>query len=154
MADLVPNAMANKAQRRHSESESWVHGLLVSAHHFLLGSIAGAFGAFMVYHIDVVKIRMRNQRAGRPGQLLYKNSIDCFQKLSATKVSAALLRRPATAQLRAHTLLSEQQARARLPACTPRWLAKYCPADAQPQLLYQQDAYRQRCQRRCERPRC
>jgi solute carrier family 25 (mitochondrial aspartate/glutamate transporter), member 12/13 len=81
MADIVPNAMANKAQRRHAESESWVHDVLVSAHHFLLGSIAGAFGAFMVYPIDLVKTRMQNQRAGRPGQLLYKNSIDCFQKV-------------------------------------------------------------------------
>ena len=81
MADLVPNAMANKAQRRHAESESWVRDVLVSAHHFMLGSIAGAFGAFMVYPIDLVKTRMQNQRAGRPGQLLYKNSIDCFQKV-------------------------------------------------------------------------
>ena len=79
--EFFPNAMANKAQRRHAESESWTHDVLVSAHHFLLGSIAGAFGAFMVYPIDLVKTRMQNQRAGRPGQLLYKNSIDCFQKV-------------------------------------------------------------------------
>jgi solute carrier family 25 aspartate/glutamate transporter 12/13 len=79
--EFFPNAMANKAQRRHAESESWVHDVFVSAHHFLLGSIAGAFGAFVVYPIDLVKTRMQNQRAGRPGQLLYKNSIDCFQKV-------------------------------------------------------------------------
>lgn len=81
MADLIPNAMASAAQRRHTESESVLHDLMISAHHFLLGSIAGAFGAFMVYPIDLVKTRMQNQRAGRPGQLLYKNSIDCFQKV-------------------------------------------------------------------------
>ena len=74
-------AIANAAQRRHAESESWVHDVAVGAHHFLLGSIAGAFGAFMVYPIDLVKTRMQNQRKARVGQLLYKNSIDCFQKV-------------------------------------------------------------------------
>jgi solute carrier family 25 aspartate/glutamate transporter 12/13 len=53
-----------------------------SAHHFALGSIAGAFGAFMVYPIDLVKTRMQNQRGGpRVGTLLYKNSIDCATKV-------------------------------------------------------------------------
>ncbi|KAF2858520.1 mitochondrial carrier [Piedraia hortae CBS 480.64] len=55
--------------------------LLVSLHHFGLGAIAGAFGAFMVYPIDLVKTRMQNQRQSRVGQLLYKNSIDCFSKV-------------------------------------------------------------------------
>ena len=69
------------AQKRVAGSESILHDFLLSAHHFLLGSIAGAFGAFMVYPIDLVKTRMQNQRGARPGQLLYKNSIDCFQKV-------------------------------------------------------------------------
>jgi solute carrier family 25 (mitochondrial aspartate/glutamate transporter), member 12/13 len=56
-------------------------GLLESAHHFALGSVAGAFGAFMVYPIDLVKTRMQNQRSTRPGERLYLNSIDCFQKV-------------------------------------------------------------------------
>ena len=73
--------LANAAQKRHAESESVMHDILVSAHHFGLGSIAGAFGAFMVYPIDLVKTRMQNQRSARVGQLLYKNSIDCFQKV-------------------------------------------------------------------------
>jgi solute carrier family 25 aspartate/glutamate transporter 12/13 len=50
-------------------------------HQFALGSIAGAFGAFMVYPIDLVKTRMQNQRSGRVGQVLYKNSLDCAQKV-------------------------------------------------------------------------
>ena len=51
--------------------------------HFALGSVSGAFGAFMVYPIDLVKTRMQNQRTSRnPGDaMLYKNSIDCAKKV-------------------------------------------------------------------------
>ena len=52
-----------------------------SSYNFALGSLAGAFGAFMVYPIDLVKTRLQNQRGAQPGQRLYKNSIDCFQKV-------------------------------------------------------------------------
>ncbi|KAK9480135.1 mitochondrial carrier domain-containing protein [Lipomyces japonicus] len=59
----------------------FLHEVFESAYHFLLGSVAGAFGATIVYPIDLVKTRMQNQRAKIPGQLLYKNSIDCFKKV-------------------------------------------------------------------------
>lgn len=65
----------------HAQGSSFFHSVLTSVHHFGLGSIAGAFGAFMVYPIDLVKTRMQNQRSARVGQMLYKNSIDCFQKV-------------------------------------------------------------------------
>ncbi|KAK3940741.1 calcium-binding mitochondrial carrier protein [Diplogelasinospora grovesii] len=52
-----------------------------SAYSFVLGSLAGAFGAFMVYPIDLVKTRIQNQRGQNPGQRLYKNSLDCFRKV-------------------------------------------------------------------------
>ncbi|KAL6715916.1 mitochondrial aspartate-glutamate transporter agc1 [Lecanora helva] len=70
--------VANKAM---STTRRWLHNVLESAHHFALGSVAGAFGAFMVYPIDLVKTRMQNQRSSRVGQLLYKNSIDCARKV-------------------------------------------------------------------------
>jgi solute carrier family 25 aspartate/glutamate transporter 12/13 len=54
---------------------------LESAYNFGLGSMAGAFGAFMVYPIDLVKTRLQNQRGAQVGQRLYNNSIDCFQKV-------------------------------------------------------------------------
>ena len=58
-----------------------LHQVMESSYHFALGSVAGAFGAFMVYPIDLVKTRLQNQRSAVPGQRLYKNSIDCFQKV-------------------------------------------------------------------------
>lgn len=61
-------------------TSGWLHSILESAHHFALGSIAGAFGAFMVYPIDLVKTRIQNQR-GQAGARLYNNSIDCFRKV-------------------------------------------------------------------------
>ncbi|KAG6276180.1 hypothetical protein E4U48_001745 [Claviceps purpurea] len=64
-----------------SKPASMLHGALESAYNFGLGSMAGAFGAFMVYPIDLVKTRLQNQRGAQPGQRLYKNSIDCFQKV-------------------------------------------------------------------------
>ncbi|KAI5862916.1 mitochondrial carrier [Durotheca rogersii] len=59
--------------------------VLESAYNFILGSGAGAFGAFMVYPIDLVKTRMQNQRGADPGHRLYKNSIDCFRKVIANE---------------------------------------------------------------------
>ena len=64
-----------------TRTRRYLHNVLESAHHFALGSIAGAFGAFMVYPIDLVKTRMQNQRSSRVGQVLYTNSLDCARKV-------------------------------------------------------------------------
>lgn len=69
------------ADMAKSASGTLMRRLLESAYNFGLGSMAGAFGAFMVYPIDLVKTRLQNQRGAQPGQALYKNSIDCFQKV-------------------------------------------------------------------------
>lgn len=74
------SGVATEGQKAISNAPTFLHELLVSAHHFALGSIAGAFGAFMVYPIDLVKTRMQNQRSA-VGQKLYQNSFDCFSKV-------------------------------------------------------------------------
>lgn len=77
----LPDQKSGAAKEAQTALGQFFSGLLESAHHFGLGSIAGAFGAFMVYPIDLVKTRMQNQRSTRPGERLYLNSIDCFQKV-------------------------------------------------------------------------
>mgnify|MGYP000954062386 CR=1 FL=1 len=72
-ADEVPSVSSTGSTILYRAAES--------SYNFLLGAMAGAFGAFMVYPIDLVKTRLQNQRGAQPGQRLYKNSIDCFQKV-------------------------------------------------------------------------
>ncbi|KAH9951010.1 mitochondrial carrier [Amylocystis lapponica] len=55
-----------------------------SAYNFVQGGIAGAFGATIVYPIDLGESTMawmQNQRSTVVGQLLYKNSLDCVRKV-------------------------------------------------------------------------
>lgn len=80
-AGAASEAAEEAAGKALSAGKSLLHGVVESVHHFALGSIAGAFGAFMVYPIDLVKTRMQNQRSSRVGQILYKNSIDCAKKV-------------------------------------------------------------------------
>ncbi|KAH6987414.1 mitochondrial carrier domain-containing protein [Ilyonectria sp. MPI-CAGE-AT-0026] len=76
--DAVEGAVKAKA----AAGSSIINGIITSSYNFALGSVAGAFGAFMVYPIDLVKTRLQNQRGGaQPGQRLYNNSLDCFQKV-------------------------------------------------------------------------
>lgn len=56
--------------------------ILEGLYRFTIGSIAGATGATVVYPIDLVKTRMQNQRTGSYiGELMYRNSWDCFKKV-------------------------------------------------------------------------
>ncbi|KAF3938690.1 Mitoferrin-1 [Dactylella cylindrospora] len=62
-------------------TSSAFNAILGGAYNFGLGAIAGAFGATMVYPIDLVKTRMQNQRVTVVGERLYLNSIDCAKKV-------------------------------------------------------------------------
>ena len=55
--------------------------ILTQATNFAMGAIAGGIGATAVYPIDLVKTRMQNQRSVVVGEVLYKNSLDCFKKV-------------------------------------------------------------------------
>ncbi|XKL60264.1 hypothetical protein PGB90_001280 [Kerria lacca] len=64
------------------DDRSFFIQILESAYRFTLGSISGAIGATAVYPIDLVKTRMQNQRSGSYiGELMYRNSFDCFKKV-------------------------------------------------------------------------
>lgn len=79
--EVAGKTAGDAAQNVANTTKSLLHGLAESVHHFALGSIAGAFGAFMVYPIDLVKTRMQNQRSSRVGDRMYNNSIDCARKV-------------------------------------------------------------------------
>jgi solute carrier family 25 (mitochondrial aspartate/glutamate transporter), member 12/13 len=72
---------AELAKAAAARGTNYLAEILESMYHFAIGSIAGAFGATIVYPIDLVKTRMQNQRSTVVGQVLYTNSIDCARKV-------------------------------------------------------------------------
>ena len=102
-AALVPG-------QKQTGSQAALREVLQSAYNFTLGAIAGAIGATFVYPIgekwhcflyffintfsrlfeDLVKTRMQNQRGTVPGELMYKNSMDCFKKVVRNEGFAGL----------------------------------------------------------------
>jgi solute carrier family 25 aspartate/glutamate transporter 12/13 len=69
------------ARRAAAQGTDYLAEVLQGAYHFSLGAVAGAFGATIVYPIDLVKTRMQNQRSSVVGQLMYLNSVDCAKKV-------------------------------------------------------------------------
>jgi solute carrier family 25 aspartate/glutamate transporter 12/13 len=69
------------------------NGLMEGAKNFLISATASGIGATAVYPVDLVKTRMQNQRkfsvssssssSTASATLLYRNSLDCFQKTLA-----------------------------------------------------------------------
>lgn len=81
LVDVFAEMASKQAVVAKTTTQNVLRSILESVHHFALGSLAGAFGAFMVYPIDLVKTRMQNQRSSRVGEMLYKNSLDCAKKV-------------------------------------------------------------------------
>ncbi len=77
---LAEQHKIESAQNITKDPKTFLNQVFESAYNFGLGAVAGAFGATMVYPIDLVKTRMQNQRSSTPGQVMYKNSWDCFKK--------------------------------------------------------------------------
>lgn len=67
---------------KNKEDRGFGVAVLESMYRFLLGAMGGTLGASAVYPIDLVKTRMQNQRSGSYlGEVMYKNSYDCFKKV-------------------------------------------------------------------------
>ncbi|ORZ06931.1 mitochondrial carrier domain-containing protein [Absidia repens] len=80
--DELSSPSSSKAKdSEKKEKHGFLWEVIGNAYSFTLGSIAGAVGATAVYPIDLVKTRMQNQRSKVVGELLYKNSLDCFRKV-------------------------------------------------------------------------
>ncbi|XP_020855627.1 electrogenic aspartate/glutamate antiporter SLC25A13, mitochondrial isoform X1 [Phascolarctos cinereus] len=79
----VSDAAPPSLQKVSGASRPFIIHVAESAYRFALGSVAGAVGATAVYPIDLVKTRMQNQRStgSLVGELMYKNSFDCFKKV-------------------------------------------------------------------------
>ncbi|KAJ1944659.1 mitochondrial aspartate-glutamate transporter agc1 [Linderina macrospora] len=81
-AGLVPADRKSDAPVTYKKPErSVLMEILFQAYNFGVGAIAGGIGATVVYPIDLVKTRMQNQRAAVVGEMMYKNSMDCFKKV-------------------------------------------------------------------------
>lgn len=88
ISPLTENSMPYRVKARIADDKNTLQNrnvgtqMLESGYRFLLGSIAGAIGAFAVYPIDLVKTRMQNQRSKAfVGEVMYRNSFDCFKKV-------------------------------------------------------------------------
>lgn len=78
---VVDTEDTQQQQQQLKKTGGVVQELIENLYSFTLGSVAGAVGATAVYPIDLVKTRMQNQRSKVVGELLYKNSLDCFKKV-------------------------------------------------------------------------
>jgi len=82
---------AQPAARVHEPKRGFFASIFKSSYSFALGSVAGAIGATAVYPIDLVKTRMQNQRK-IVGEVMYKNSWDCFRKVIKNEGARGLYR--------------------------------------------------------------
>ncbi|KAJ2557845.1 mitochondrial aspartate-glutamate transporter agc1 [Coemansia sp. RSA 1933] len=77
-----PPSQPKPSTEQHTKKErSIMMEAAFQGYNFVVGAIAGGIGAAVVYPIDLVKTRMQNQRVAVVGEMMYKNSIDCFRKV-------------------------------------------------------------------------
>ncbi|KAE8748965.1 hypothetical protein FOCC_FOCC004371 [Frankliniella occidentalis] len=89
----ITNRLAEIKAVSSPEERGALIQVLESAYRFTLGALAGAVGATAVYPIDLVKTRMQNQRSGSfVGELMYRNSMDCFKKVIRHEGATGLYR--------------------------------------------------------------
>jgi solute carrier family 25 (mitochondrial aspartate/glutamate transporter), member 12/13 len=81
VAEEAAARAAELARIAASKTTNYLAEIAQGGYHFALGAVAGAFGATIVYPIDLVKTRMQNQRGTLVGQLMYVNSWDCAKKV-------------------------------------------------------------------------
>jgi solute carrier family 25 aspartate/glutamate transporter 12/13 len=81
IAEEAAARAAQAAKDAASRTTTYLAEIAESFYHFSVGAVAGAFGATVVYPIDLVKTRMQNQRSTLVGQLRYLNSLDCAKKV-------------------------------------------------------------------------
>jgi len=75
------------------ENMSTEERVITQTTQFSLSCIAGGFGIFAVYPLDLIKTRMMNQRAPTvQGSRLYQTSLDCLQKVIRYEGFAGLYR--------------------------------------------------------------
>ena len=69
--------------KRYLGKEGWMHTHLceMKFKYFYACALLTATGATAVYPIDLVKTRLQNQRGSLAGEIMYKNSVDCFKKV-------------------------------------------------------------------------
>ncbi|THH08356.1 hypothetical protein EW145_g2768 [Phellinidium pouzarii] len=70
----------NEDTKHVPATTTFLSGLAQSAYSFIQGGFAGAWGATIVYPIDLGN-KDPNQRGNVVGELLYRNSLDCVQKV-------------------------------------------------------------------------
>ena len=92
IAEDAATRAAEMAKAAAAKTTNYLAEIMEGMYHFGLGAVAGAFGATVVYPIDLVKTRMQNQRSSVVGQLMYHNSIDCFKKVIRNEGGRGLYR--------------------------------------------------------------
>jgi solute carrier family 25 (mitochondrial aspartate/glutamate transporter), member 12/13 len=81
IAEEAAAQAAELAKAAAGKASDYLAQALEGLYHFAVGAVAGAFGATIVYPIDLVKTRMQNQRGSVVGHLMYANSVDCARKV-------------------------------------------------------------------------